>query len=374
MPAESKPYSSRLLVRRDNLSQLHFEHPCADAEAALQPGQARLRIERFALTANNITYAAFGESMRYWQFFPAPEGWGCIPAWGFATVSESRADGVVAGDCVYGYLPMATHLVVQPQSVHADGFTDGAAQRQPLAPIYNRYRRSPRESTEAQGVHAVLRPLFTTAFLIDHFLNEHQAFAASALLLSSASSKTAFSTAYCLARRPQRSSRIVGLTSPGNAGFARSLGCYDEVLDYAGWRTAIGPDTAAVYIDFSGDAALRRQVHEHFGPSLAYSCSVGGTHWQALGSGADLAGPKPTLFFAPAHAQRLGAPPPDGYGRAGLMQRIDAAWAAFMLPVMDPAAPWLRIEQGHGEDAVRAVYEQVLQGRSDPRSGQMLAL
>jgi len=45
----------------------------------LQPGQARLHIDHFALTANNITYAAFGEAMGYWQFFPASSGWGCIP-------------------------------------------------------------------------------------------------------------------------------------------------------------------------------------------------------------------------------------------------------------------------------------------------------
>ena len=36
--------------------------------APLQPGQVRLHIERFALTSNNITYAAMGEAMAYWQF------------------------------------------------------------------------------------------------------------------------------------------------------------------------------------------------------------------------------------------------------------------------------------------------------------------
>ena len=57
----------------------------------------RLKTERFALTANNITYAAFGEAMKYWQFFPADEGFGCIPVWGFATVVESRCTGITPG-------------------------------------------------------------------------------------------------------------------------------------------------------------------------------------------------------------------------------------------------------------------------------------
>lgn len=373
MSTDSSP-SARLLVRRRELSQVQLERPCADAECALQPSQARLQIEHFALTANNITYAAFGESMHYWQFFPAPDGWGCIPVWGFATVIESRAENITAGERVYGYLPMATHLLVQPVGANGDGFTDGTAHRQALPPIYNRYQRSAPEGADAEGVRAVLRPLFTTAFLIDDFVAANDAFGATTLLLSSASSKTAFATAFCLAQQPQRKTRIVGLTSAGKAAFARSLGCYDEVLDYDHWRAAMTPDTVVLYIDFSGDATLRRQIHEHFGDALAYSCAVGGTHWQALGSGAGLPGPKPELFFAPTHAQRLSAPPPEGYGRGGLMQRIDQAWVEFMRPVLDPAAPWLRIEHGRGEDAVRTVYQQVLQGRSDPRIGHMLAL
>lgn len=211
---------------------------------------------------------------------------------------------------------MATHLVVQPVGVKSDGFTDGAAHRQALPPIYNRYARTAAATAEAEGVRAVLRPLFTTAFLIDDFVAAQDAFGASTLLLSSASSKTASATAFCLTQRPGRRNRIVGLTSTANAGFARSLGCYDDVLDYAGWRTEVASDTPALYIDFSDDAPLRRQIHEHFGAALRYSCSVGGTHWQALGSGAGLPGPKPELFFAPTHAQRLGAPPPEGYGRS----------------------------------------------------------
>ena len=368
------PLSSRLLVRRDDWAQVQIEHPCAAAEVALQPGQARLRIEHFALTANNITYAAFGETMRYWQFFPAPAGWGCIPVWGFASVIESSADGLPTGQRFYGYLPMATHLVVQPVGINGHGFVDGAVHRQPLPAIYNRYVRTTPDQAEAEGVHAVLRPLFTTAFLIDDFLAAHEAFGARTLLLSSASSKTACATAFCLARRPRRTSRIIGLSSAAHLGFARSLGCYDEVLDYAGWRAAVAPDAPALYVDFSGDAALRQEIHRHFGDALKYSCSVGGTHWQALGSGSGLPGPRPVLFFAPEHGQRLSAAPPEGYGRAGLLQRIEDAWAAFMRPVTDMAAPWLRIEQGRGEDCVRSVYLQVLQGRSDPRIGHLLAL
>jgi hypothetical protein len=36
----------------------------------LQPGQALLRVDRVGMTANNVTYAVFGDAMRYWDFFP----------------------------------------------------------------------------------------------------------------------------------------------------------------------------------------------------------------------------------------------------------------------------------------------------------------
>jgi len=73
---------------------------------------------------------------------------------------------VAVGARLYGHLPMATHLVLQPAGGKSDGFTDGAAHRQPLPPIYNRYARAAADTAEAEGVRALLRPLFTTAFCL----------------------------------------------------------------------------------------------------------------------------------------------------------------------------------------------------------------
>jgi len=73
-------------VQRNDLRTTRL-HPLA-LECRL--GEILCRIERFALTANNITYGVFGEAMQYWNFFPAPEGWGRIPVWGHAEVVESK--------------------------------------------------------------------------------------------------------------------------------------------------------------------------------------------------------------------------------------------------------------------------------------------
>ena len=372
--------ASRFFVERGNLQNTRLAaDPDAPELRALADGEARLRIDKFALTANNITYAAFGEAMKYWQFFPTGEAdWGCIPVWGFAVVSESRAPGVEVGQRVYGYLPMGSHLVVSPGRVNAAGFVDMAPHRRELAAVYNHLAfcaADPGYRADLEGQQAVLRPLFTTSFLIDDFLAEAGFFGARQVLLSSASSKTAYGTAFCLARRRGEAGapRVVGLTSAANLGFTQSLGCYDEVRTY-GELGQMDPSVPCVFVDFAGNAGLRRQVHEHFAGTLAYSCSVGGTHWDALGAGGGLPGPRPTLFFAPAQVKKRSAPPPEGWGNAGLQQRIAGAWTAFMLPVNDPANPWLHIRQAGGADAVEAAYRALLAGRTDPREGCMLAL
>ena len=99
------------LVKRDDLRECRVaESPTPE----LEPGQALLRVETFGMTSNNVTYAVFGEAMSYWDFFPAEDGWGRVPIWGFAEVERSEAEGVEPGTRLYGYLPPSSHLVVTP--------------------------------------------------------------------------------------------------------------------------------------------------------------------------------------------------------------------------------------------------------------------
>ena len=368
----------RLFIARNDLHSVHVG-PDPDAARPLAAGETRLTIEHFALTANNITYAAFGDAMQYWQFFPAPDAaLGCLPVWGFATVAESRASGVTAGRRVWGYFPAGTHLLVTPGRVRESGFVDLAAHRQELAAAYQQYvfcDADPGWQPRLEGLQAVLRPLFVTSFLIDDFLADNACFGARQLLLSSASSKTAYGTAFCLAQRrgAPHAPRVAGLTSPANLAFTRALGCYDDVHLYTE-VAALDPTVPTVYIDFAGNATLRAAVHGHFGDALKFSCSVGGTHVSALGSGRGLPGPRPTLFFAPAQIKKRAAPPPEGWGREALEQRIAQAWSAFLDRVQCADEPWLRIVSQHGPQALEAAYRALLGGRADAREGIMLSL
>ncbi len=366
--------AKRFLVRRDNLRQtLWGDEPPAN----LEDGSVRLSIDAFALTSNNITYAAFGEAMNYWGFYPTGDAaTGCIPVWGFATVVESCCAGVEVGERFYGYWPIAEECVLHPRQVDAGGFSDGAGHRRHLPPIYNQYVRcstDPAYVAEREAEQALLRPLFATSFLIDDFLADHGFFGAHTVIVSSASSKTAYGTAFCLAQRRGTADAVtvIGLTSPGNLAFTRSLGCYDTVISYDDVPAAL-TDEPAVYVDINGDRALRTAIHGRLADTLAYSCAVGATHWDKMGNGNGdgLPGPQPLLFFAPAQAAKRATE----WGPAVLQERMAAAWAQFMKPVRRADDPWLHIVHGRGTAAVDACYNALLDGTLPPREGHILSV
>jgi len=361
--------NTTLFVRKDQLSSTRLQTANA---LPLADGQVRVKVDSFALTSNNITYAAFGEAMNYWQFFPTgEEGWGIVPVWGFGSVVQSLHPGVAVGERLYGYYPMASEAVLTPARLDTSGFYDSAPHRRELHAVYNQYLRcsaDPFYSASTEDIQALLRPLFITSFLIDDFLADNDFFGASAgaMLLSSASSKTAYGTAFQLAQR--RGIEVIGLTSPGNVAFCESLGCYSRVLTY-GQLEQVAADRACIYVDFAGNAGLRHAIHSRFA-NLAYSCSIGGTHVTQLGGAKDLPGPRATLFFAPAQIKKRSA----DWGRDGLGQRLVQAWQAFSAHVAHAPSPWLVVQHHEGAEAVAASYQQVLAGQGDPRTGHILKL
>ncbi len=353
-------------------TDLHQTRLTSNELASLKSGEVRLAIQRFAFTANNITYAAFGDAMNYWKFFPTPDAaWGSIPVWGFADVTESKCEGVAAGERFYGYYPMASHVTLLPARVTDHGFYDAAPHRAELHPVYNQYvasRTDPLYSADTEDIQALLRPLFVTSFLIDDFLADNDFFGATTLLLSSASSKTAYGTAFQLAKQNEHGKgiEVVGLTSRANVDFCNSLGCYHRVLTYD-QLDQIASDAACIYVDFAGNAKLRLAIHSRFA-QLKYSCSIGGAHVNELGGAKDLPGVRAILFFAPAQIKKRSA----DWGATGLRDRLVAAWQTFTHQVMQPHAPWLVARQHSGSAAFEAVYQEVLKGSSDPRTGHIL--
>ncbi len=311
------------LVAKDDLHRTRFsEAPTPE----LQSGQALLNVSAFGLTSNNITYAMFGEAMSYWNFFPAEEGWGRVPVWGFADVTASNVAELTVGARVYGYLPPSSELVVAPVRVDARGFIDATPHRAALPAAYNGYTLTaadPTYAADTEDAQMLLRPLFFTSYLIDDFLADSDRFGAEMVVLSSASSKTSSALAFLLSRRTGVD--VVGLTSARSAEFTRGLGVYDVVVSYDELDAL--PQGRAVYVDMAGDAELRNSVHNHYREDLAHSAVVGATHHDSLGAVPEaLPGPRPTFFFAPDRvAKRTG-----DWGREGFEAKLAEAWQPYV--------------------------------------------
>lgn len=346
------------LINRSDL------HDCRVADAgAIEPaeGEALLAVERFGLTANNVTYAVLGDAMSYWDFFPAEEGWGRLPVWGFASVAKSRHPELAEGTRVYGYLPSSSRLRVVPDRVDERGFFDAAPHRAPLASAYQGYRNAevdPAYDAEREDEQILFWPLFYTSFLLDDQLDDEGFYGAGTVVLSSASSKTALIAAYLLAQRD--AIELVGLTSERNRGFVEGLGIYGEVLSYE--QVDSLPTEGVVYADFSGNAELRSAIHEHCGSGLAHSAVIGFTHWtETAGAGGELPGPEPAGFFAPTRIRKRG----EDWGTAELERRVADAWHPFA----EWAGGWLEVRDREGGDAVRETYLELLDGELGPKVG-----
>jgi hypothetical protein len=356
-----------LEVARAQLSRVRESTP---GDGGLDEGQARVRIDAFALTSNNITYAVFGEAMRYWDFFPV-EGdesheWGRIPVWGFGEVVESRSPDAAVGERLYGYYPMSSSLVITPGRADERGLSDVAPHRAEMASAYSRYVRcatDPMYRVDREAHQMLLYPLFFTSFLIDDFMLDQDDFGATQIVVSSASSKTAIGVGH-LAH--QRGARVVGLTSATHASFVEGLGIYDQVLAYDDVdRLDVVP---SVYVDIAGNRDVLSAVHHRLAGVLAHSMAVGGTHWNHEAEAAPDAvpPPAPAFFFAPTQISAR----TKEWGRAEVDRRMSEAWSRYA----DWVDGWVELRHAADATEVTAVYLDLLEGRPDPRAGFICSL
>jgi hypothetical protein len=359
--------STDFIVLRNDLQQCKVIETRLPDAARLPDGALLISINRFAFTANNITYAVLGDELKYWQLFPAPESFGNIPVWGFGDVIASRHPGISDGESLFGYFPMATHLVIEAADVSKRGLRDAAAHRQGVAPVYNAYARvsgDPAYAGRQGDYQALLRPLFMLSFLVDDFLAENEFYGARSVILSSASSKTAFGLAHLL-HTLRKGIRVIGLTSAANADFVGSLGCYDEVVTYDR-VTSMPPDRPVAFVDMAGNSALRETLHRHFGDQMKYSGRIGLTHRGSSPDEPPLPGAKPVWFFAPDQIRKRA----KEWGPGGIEARFGSAWLGFA-PMLDS---WLNVIEGKGPATVKQIYLDTLNGRVPPDQGLILSL
>jgi hypothetical protein len=356
-------------IDRDDITKA--EIVAADTEVG--PGEILVKIDSYAMTANNITYAVFGKpaglfgnEQGYWDFFANRDAPGRLPVWGFATVLVSDIEGVAPGDRFYGYYPMASHAVLMPGNVSAGSFTDVTPRRTTLPPIYNQYQlisAIPDYRAEHHDYWPVFRPLFLTGWLIADQFEDEGDYGAEQVLVASASSKTAIGLAHAMKQRSGRP-QVVGLTSKANARALSALGIYDSVIAYDD-ISLLDPEMPSALVDMAGSGAVTREVHGHFGDSLTQSIIVGKSHWDAAPEMGDLPGPAREGFFAPGRSQKRIA----DWGPRGFGERLATAWLGFM----EVAPELASIDKRIGAEAALDAYREVLAGKADPKTGIVVA-
>lgn len=352
----------RVLIDQANIKETTIEEI---ASIPLRSGQARLRIQRFALTANNVTYAAAGFVLGYWHFFPTGiEGKGILPVWGFAEVVESQSDVLQVAERLYGFFPLAEELVIEPIAIGGKTVLDASAHRAALPVVYNRYVRSAEKTGVEEGLQSLLQPLLATSYLLCDWLVDNSFFDAKQVIIGSASSKTGLGLCKFLAELSPRPVRIIGLTSSGNTEFVTAQSGCDAVVTYDAIETL--DQVPSVYVDIAGNADVKARLHSHLADQLRHSSAVGTSHWDQFQPQQQLAGPKPEFFFAPSQIEKRRA----DWGHGEIDRQITSAWKR----IASDAATWLDIKEHVGLEAAAATYDALAEGRSSPRDGHVVVL
>ena len=352
-----------LIVARGDLASARLIEPVA-ADTDLATGQVLVQVDQFALTTNNMSYARAGDYLGYWNFFPAPDPTadGRLPVWGYATVVASACPDVPVGEEIFGYLPVGRRWIMTPGHVSELAWMDTADHLEATHPWYNRYYRTANDPVTQAGfrdIQPVLWALFMTGWEMANDLIADEAAAVDTVVVTSASSKTAWSLAWSLRGTAHR---VVGLTSPGNVDFTESLGCYDEVIAYGDADPAAIAGRVAL-VDMAGNETIARSMHEGLGDRLVRSVRIGGTHRGAGASPGDMPGPERSFFFIPDVAETKAA----AVGQAAYHDGFAAAWGAFAAW----AKPLLRVEHGVGAEAMLAAYDAMQAGSTDPTLAQL---
>ena len=349
----------RFEVRRNNLSVFRVTE---QATRGIEDREILAEVERFAFTANNISYAVVGEKLGYWNFFPADEDWGVIPVWGFAKIIESKHAEVNLGERLYGYWPMGTHVVMQPGKLRNDQLRDMSAHRAELPAVYNSYVRTSGEAQYDPSMddeRMLLMPLYATSYCLYDFLVANEFFGATQVIVPSASSKTAIGLAYALHDDPDAPT-CVGMTSASNRERVAALGLYDSVMGYED-LLAIDSEEPTTIVDMSGNGRMLSELHRHLGDNMRFTSNVGLTHYDAGQMGPDFIRERSSMFFAPGHIQKRS----EEWGPGEFQKRAHAFWHSVAIRSRD----WLNIERCHGFACAEDVFKRVRDGEVSPDTG-----
>jgi len=219
------------------------------------------------------------------------------------------------------------------------------------------------------------RPLFWTSYWFDDWLNVNSYFGAKTVVLSSASSKTAFTVAYNIQRRKQQTKspieRVIGLTSPSNLQFTQNLGLYHDVFTYDDLALVGSTDSLLIYVDVLGNSQLNSRVNKLLSPSVFVSLGLSNPTDEVNASviaNEEKGKTNVKGFFAPGWlAIRI-----RQLSSQQVLKLQVEAWGALM----QDCVKWVNIEKtyGTGKTGVVLSYQKTLEGKVGADKGQAFSL
>lgn len=339
----------------------------------LRDFEVLFKIEKVGFSSNNITYMALGTPYQYFDFFSATEEpTSTVPVWGVAIVVKSKHGEVRFGERVYGYFPLSQYCILRPDIVKKAYFTVQRPQLPADRAVYHQYFRASGDvefEADKEEYMCIFRPLWGTSFFLDDFLQENSYFGGDVVVVSSASSKTAY--CYALLQQGKRTKvKVIGLTSSGNVPFVKSLGWYDQVVDYRDLdEFARSINETVTYVDIAGNQPLNSRIHKIFGDRLQKQVTVGMSHFNngdlPTYDSTHIKAEKMILFFAPEWIEKRA--PKEG---EDLVKRRSKAWK----DLLDNAHKCVDLKVLAGSEAVKTVYLNMLAGKANPRDGFILSL
>lgn len=333
---------------------------------ALAEGEAILAIDRLALTANTISYGVAGRAklIRYLDSFPTASPYARLPFWGFGEVVASAHPDLPVGERLYGFYPLSTYLKTNMADVKPHGCRDASPARDTIPAFYSEYARvaaEPGYNSDFDDYQSLLRPVISTSFLLNDYLESHDFYNSRNVIITSASSKTSFGFGHFLVNQHGERCRAIGLTSASNKAFVEKTGCYHSVLTYDEIDQL--PLEASVVFDMAGNGDVRAAIHKRLGERIAYSGVVGATHWDkgALDD-KDMPGARPVFWSGPDHVavltKRLGS---GGKVLAHIQQQV--------MGLMLQSANWLEVSHFTSEEEILATYRAMLDGNIKAEQG-----
>ncbi|PLB41690.1 DUF2855 family protein [Aspergillus candidus] len=317
----TNPEMTHVVGKADN--RQHAVVNLSSPDHSLPFSSLRARPTLLGLTSNNLSYARGGDLLYWWKTYPVPHtapapyndqsSWGIVPAWGYATVTESNVPGMIPGSLIWGYWPTSTSptLLCLERSDPEGHWVEVSNHRQQLMPLYNRYEQVlPDEEKEVDGRawSTVFRGVWVAGYLLSEYVFSpdprarepvHPLGAASKLpwstndadlsnavvMVLGASTKVARSFSWCLFDRPSESGPLglVQVTSSPDAlqamtdrkgwgGMFKTL-TYAEIDQATEWIEGLQP-SKLVIVDCGARDNVLSQICHNLRESALPSCKT----------------------------------------------------------------------------------------------------